>query len=114
MRKIFLTHVPMTTLPVALLRPVSECEDAVSFQLHFRLLFNFFCISSFLDFPKSIQQGSEISVFQFRVLWDHTVSIPTWHSYYNKTKEMEQGIQYLEIYTHNCTNFSVSLFIIIV
>lgn len=31
MRKMFLTCVPMTTLPVALLRPVAECEDAVSF-----------------------------------------------------------------------------------
>lgn len=91
MRRIFLTHVPMTTLPVALLRPVTECEDAVSFQLHFRLLFNFFCNSSFLGFPKSSQQGSEMSAFQFRLLWDHTVSIPAWHSYYNKTKEMEQG-----------------------
>lgn len=62
MRKTFLTHVPMTTLPVALLRPVTECEDAVSFQLHFRLLFNFFCFF----FPwVSLSPASKALKFQY-------------------------------------------------
>lgn len=70
MREIFLTLVPMTTLPVALLRPVTECEDAVSFQLHFSLLSHFLCIFFFLGFPKSIQPGYKISVLKFRMSWD--------------------------------------------
>lgn len=61
MREIVFTHVPMTTLPVALLRPVNECEDAVSFQLHFSLLFHFLCIFTFSGFPMSTQAGSECS-----------------------------------------------------
>lgn len=111
MREIFLAHVPMATLPVALLRPVTDCEDAVSFQLHFSLLFHFLCIFSFPAFPKSIWPGPEISVFKFRMSWDHTFSNPSWHSCYNKTREMEQKTQYFRIHIHNCTKFGVSLFI---
>ena len=102
MREIFLTHVPMTTLPVALLRPVTECEDAVSFQLHFSLLFHLLCIFSFTGFPRSTQPGSEISVLKFRMSRDHTFSNRSWHSCYNKTREMEQG-------THNIWKFTLTV-----
>lgn len=108
MREIFLTLVPMTTLPIALLRPVIECEDAVSFQLHFSLLSHFLCIFFFLGFPKSIQPGYKISVLKFRMSWDHTFSTPSWHSCYNKTRKRKQGTHNIWKITLTITQSSVS------